>query len=118
VRRAFAVAPLHQEPSSSPIQNADELGVSIEDAPAAMDYLIHRGLPSNVVVAAGVRYVSNWHGHPAIVFPMRNEQGAYVAANGRYIDSGAAHQSPHPRTCQHCSFWLFWGITEGYIDYH
>lgn len=28
-------------------------------------------------------------GPPAVVFPLCNEQGAYVAANGRYIDGEA-----------------------------
>jgi hypothetical protein len=88
-RRAFDVPPLHQEPKTPRIENAQELGVPIEDAPAAMDYLIHRGLPSSVVISAGVRYVANWYGRPAIVFPMRDEHGHYVAANGRYIHSGA-----------------------------
>jgi len=118
VRRAFAVPPIHQEPSTAPIEDAHELGVPIEDAPAAMDYLIHRCLPSSVVVAAGVRYVQNWYGRPAIVLPMRDEQGAYVAANGRYIDGLANTQGTHTRTRQRCSFCVFWRTETGYSGNH
>ena len=47
-------------------------------------YLWSRGiLPAH---QAGARYAADWYGRPAVVFPLRDQAGRLVAANGRHTD--------------------------------
>ncbi len=58
--------------------------VSLAGTPGA-DYLIRRGIPEPLAVAAGARYSPTWYGRPAVVFPSRNADGRLKAAQGRLI---------------------------------
>ena len=65
--------------------------VSIDERAAVRgaDYLFcQRGIPLLFAVEARVRFASDWYGRPAVVFPMVNESGRLVAAEGRYIAAG------------------------------
>ena len=50
-------------------------------------YLAGRGLPLALCEAAGVRYAGDWHGRPAVLFPIVNAGGHEIAAQGRYLTS-------------------------------
>jgi hypothetical protein len=68
----------------------------------ACGYLEHRGISHVLAHAAGVRFCPNWHGHPAIVFPVyqfpaQGRARCLVAAQGRFIDADGLGQ-PKTRT--------------------
>jgi hypothetical protein len=68
-------------------------------------YLESRGIPAELAHNCGVRFSPSWaprrEGTPAyragaaVVFPLRDDSGRLVAANGRYIGAGA---TPKTRT--------------------
>jgi hypothetical protein len=58
----------------------------LDDTPGA-SYLAGRGIALEVGLLAGVRYSPRWYGRRAVVFPIRNQAGDLVAAQGRAIDS-------------------------------
>lgn len=64
--------------------------LDIPGAHAARAYLTRRGIASDpVAMDAGVRYSPKWQGNrPAVLFPVHDEQGRFMAAQGRYIDGG------------------------------
>lgn len=66
----------------------------LANAPGAA-YLTGRGVSLDVCHAAGARFATNWLGRPAIVFPLRDRDGALVAAQGRYTDE---RDNPKART--------------------
>jgi DNA primase len=66
----------------------------LSGTPAAA-YLESRGLSLEVTVAAGVRFSPSWFGQAAVVFPVRDETGKLVAAQGRYLRAG---NGPKART--------------------
>jgi hypothetical protein len=49
-------------------------------------YLLGRGIPRALAAAARVRYTANWFGRPAAVFPVYDQAGQLVAAQGRHLD--------------------------------
>lgn len=51
------------------------------------DYLAGRGLALALCEAAGVRYAPDFHGRPAVVFPILNAAIHEIAAQGRYLIS-------------------------------
>lgn len=59
------------------------------------NYLEGRGLPLEVCLAARVKFCPSWLGRPAVVFPVHDEQGTLVAAQGRYLDG---REDPKART--------------------
>jgi hypothetical protein len=58
-------------------------------------YLEKRGLPPDFCHAAGVRFVPDFFGRPAVVFAVQGAGGRLVAAQGRYIDG---RDNPRMRT--------------------
>jgi replicative DNA helicase len=58
---------------------------SLEGTPGAA-YLVSRGIPLEIAELSRVRFCASWFGRPAVIFPMYDEAGDLVAANGRYID--------------------------------
>jgi hypothetical protein len=66
----------------------------LQGTPGA-DYLIGRSLSVELCHAAGVRFCGDWLGRAAVVFPIRNQAGVLVAAQGRYIDG---RNDPKART--------------------
>ena len=50
-------------------------------------YLAGRGLPLSLCESAGVCYADNWHGRPAVLFPILDPSGSEIAAQGRYLTS-------------------------------
>lgn len=58
-------------------------------------YLEGRGLPLEVCLGARVKFCPSWLGRPAVVFPIHDEQGTLVAAQGRYLDG---REDPKART--------------------
>jgi hypothetical protein len=95
-RRAFALRPepCPAPPSASTWQVQWKTTLPLAASRAA-DYLAGRGLPVDLASAAGVRWAPDWCGRPAVVFPMRDQQGTIIAANGRYIDG---RSDPKTRT--------------------
>ena len=91
-RRTF-----HRRPEASSLPKKEDiipalqrdLGAPVAQAPIARAYLEGRGIP--VHVAAGVTFCPTWckietnPGWPAVVFPLRSEEGVIVAAHGRAI---------------------------------
>jgi len=49
-------------------------------------YLQTRGLPLDVCLSAKVKWAPSWLGRLAVVFPIYDDKGALVAAQGRYTD--------------------------------
>lgn len=49
-------------------------------------YLEGRGISVVTATAAGVRFAPSWYGRPAVIFSVRDQAGAVVAWEGRYID--------------------------------
>ncbi|HEX2949146.1 MAG TPA: toprim domain-containing protein [Armatimonadota bacterium] len=84
-----------------PVENYNwqELLAGITPFPAspAEEYLHSRGMDALFPTASGVKFSSNWFGHPAVVFPIRNKDGRLVAAQGRYLDP---QSNPKTRTAQ------------------
>lgn len=96
LRRAFSLEKRPKASTTAPLERAEEIGVPIAQAPAGTDYLSRRGIPELLATAAAVRFSPAWgavaglpseegSGWPAIVFPMRDEHGAFIAAHGRAI---------------------------------
>lgn len=54
-----------------------------------------RGLPLDVCLAARVKFCLSWLGRPAVVFPIYDDKGVLVAAQGRYTDG---RDDPKART--------------------
>jgi hypothetical protein len=73
-------------------------------------YLARRGIPVAVAQAAGVSYSSDWYGRPAVLFPLRDEAGTQVGAQGRYLDG----REPKARTSQGATGAVF--VTPGAWD--
>lgn len=65
------------------------------DGSPGQSYLERRGLPLDVCLGAKVKFCPSWLGRPAVVFPIHDEQGALVAAQGRYTDG---REDPKART--------------------
>lgn len=63
-----------------------------EAAPGAA-YLVGRGIPLAVASAARVRFARDWYGAPAVLFPVQDEDGRLVAAEGRYLSPTAKPKS-------------------------
>jgi phage/plasmid primase-like uncharacterized protein len=64
------------------------LDVAAKGVAAGAAYLEGRGVSLQVAAAARVRFAADWYGRPAVVFPVQDEAGRLVAAEGRYIDAG------------------------------
>jgi len=58
-------------------------------------YLQKRGLPLEVCQSAKVKWSPSWLGRPAVVFPIYDDMGTVVAAQGRYADG---REDPKART--------------------
>jgi len=58
-------------------------------------YLRGRGLPLEVCQSAKVKWSPSWLKRPAVVFPIYDDEGTLVAAQGRYIDG---REDPKART--------------------
>ena len=58
-------------------------------------YLEGRGLPLSLCLEAKVKWALSWFGRPAVVFPIYDDAGTLVAAQGRYTDG---HENPKART--------------------
>ena len=68
-------------------ENADTVlarSYEISDTPGE-EYLQQRNIPSGVALEAQVRYTPNFNGRPAVLAPLRNDQGQLMAVHGRYI---------------------------------
>lgn len=61
-------------------------------------YLEERGLSLEVCLAAKVKFCPSWLGRPAVVFPIYDDHGVLVAAQGRYTDG---RDDPKARTLGH-----------------
>jgi len=67
-----------------------ESALSYQGSPAER-YLQSRSIVSAIPVAAGVRYHPNWlRGGPAVIFPITDQNGTVVAAQGRYHSPNAS----------------------------
>jgi DNA primase len=49
-------------------------------------YLEGRGIPVALANRARVRFAPDWFGRPAVLFPVRDQDGQLVGAQGRYVD--------------------------------
>lgn len=49
-------------------------------------YLQERGIPVELALQARARFHPAWFGRPAVLFPVRDQTGKLVAAQGRYTD--------------------------------
>jgi len=86
IRRALQLPPPVPPVDSSSVDTAwkARLGTlaRLEETPGAA-YLESRVLPTDFCHAAGVRFTGNFFGRPAVVFPLRDGDGALVAVQGR-----------------------------------
>jgi len=73
--------------SAAPWRDAWDKAGPLPDTLGAR-YLIGRGVPLTLAVAAGVRWATSWYGRPAVVFPIVDQAGELVAATGRHTDQG------------------------------
>jgi Toprim domain len=92
LRQAFAVQ--HRPTSTTePLGDADRVGIPIGDAPEALAYVGGRGILADLAIEAGLRFCATWsaaagadhQGWPAVVFPMRDLDGVFLAAHGRAV---------------------------------
>jgi len=74
-----------RDPDTPPILHADRIGVPVADSETAVAYLKRRGIPEHLATEAGLRFTHMREGQPAVLFPMRNENGSYIAAHARSI---------------------------------
>lgn len=65
-------------------QRAWEKSVNLCGSPGA-DYIKQRGVPAALARYAGVRYSPRWYRRPAVLFPIRDQDGTLVAVSGRFI---------------------------------
>lgn len=59
------------------------------------DYLIGRGISIEVARPSVAGFARSWYGRSAVVFPIQNQAGEIVAAQGRYVDG---RDNPKTRT--------------------
>jgi len=117
LRCAFALsAPLTKVAESLPPLASSELPVQVASSPSPREpnalsaalrglqplggnrgetYLRERGLPLEVCQNAKVKWTPSWLGRPAVIFPVYDDWGALVAAQGRYTDG---RENPKART--------------------
>ncbi len=62
-----------------------DAGLPLPDTRGA-EYLAARGIDAGAAAGAGVRFLADFFGRPAVVFPLADRAGAPVAVNGRYVD--------------------------------
>jgi hypothetical protein len=87
LQRAFAVQAPPAEAKKDPSWRSLLTGlVPIAGTPGEA-YLSRRGIPLDLVHAAGVRFSRNWYDREAVVYAIRDRAGALVAAQGRYLDA-------------------------------
>jgi len=88
LRRAFALE--EPRPRSEPETAATWRAYFDSSAPIAATegakYLAGRGIPEAIASAAGVRYLPNLYGRPAVVFPFHDQSGAACALLARHSD--------------------------------
>lgn len=72
---------------------APAVPIDAPEAAAGARYLEGRGIPRDVAAAARVRFARDWYGRPAVLFPVQDEGGRLVAAEGRYTDGGTSPKS-------------------------
>lgn len=63
-------------------------GLQHLDGTPGADYLLSRGLTTEVAHEAGARFSRDFYGRSAVVFPLRDKQRQLVAAQGRYLSNG------------------------------
>lgn len=74
-------------------------------------YLRGRGLPLEMCLSAKVKWSPSWLGRPAAVFPIYDDGGVLVAAQGRYTDG---RDDPKARTVGHKKSGVF--LTGGFWE--
>lgn len=70
-------------------------GLQLLDGSQGEMYLNARGLTLEVCLEAKVKWSPSWLGRPAVVFPIYDDKGVLVAAQGRYTDG---REDPKART--------------------
>ena len=65
-------------------KKAWEKSANLSDSPGAA-YLQQRGVPLALARFAGARYSPRWYRRPAVLFPIRDQDGTLVAVSGRFI---------------------------------
>jgi hypothetical protein len=93
-RPALATAPpIRHEPEPNPesVAGFHRQFNDVEeyiDSPAAV-YLGSRGIPEEIAIPTPCGYAPNWGKiGQAVIFPIRNEEGEYIAAHGRSVTDG------------------------------
>lgn len=97
--RAFAV------PAASPVEEVAQpkdlswksalRGLQPLNETRGASYLGGRGLSIETAKSSGARFSPTFMGRPAVVFPLRDQSGALVGAQGRYVDG---RDKPKART--------------------
>ena len=59
-----------------------------ESVAPALSYLQKRAISASVAQEGDVRFVTQWHGRPALVFPFKDAAGEVVAVAGRCLQNG------------------------------
>jgi len=108
VNRALSIQPLQTAPAPG-----DEAGrawrkhlanlQAVQGTPGGV-YLDRRAIPVGIAHQAGARFSPDWLGRPAVVFPLRNNTSALIAAHGRHMDK---REDPKARTVGPKRFGVF-----------
>lgn len=92
LKRAFEIppaTPTEEKTDWRVIWNASQ---PLDDSPAAhspaLVYLRKRAISWPVAQSCDVRFIAQWHGRGALVFPFKNESGEIVAVAGRCLQNG------------------------------
>ena len=86
----------HAETASKPAAWRKSLGnLCLLAGTPGESYLASRNISLEEAHAAGARFSPSWFGSAAVVFPIRDENGVLVAAQGRYLRAGSG---PKART--------------------
>jgi hypothetical protein len=59
------------------------------DGTPAVAYLSSRGINLETAKKAGVRYIADLYSRPAVLFPLVNGDGQFIAAHARFLDSNS-----------------------------
>lgn len=90
LQRTTALPELREEPDAEKLAKLHERlkrekPIPLAGTPGA-EYLAGRGIPLEIAEQADVKYAPRWFDRPAVLFPMRGDNGELLAYNGRHTD--------------------------------
>ena len=85
------------------------------EATPGRKYLEGRGLSLGICKNAGAKYLPNWFGRAAVMFPIHDRAGQVVAAQGRYISPEAKPKARRAGALASGVFLAPWAASSGRV---